>query len=109
MEAGEIKDAPGEEEAAENDSEYTGADAGSPSEPLPGTGEQRAQGYPGLTAPPEGQSQEEGELHQTFDGIAGLDHPVHHCHDCASEQQDRQKIRACFMLFSPFCGYLVPL
>ena len=38
-EAGEIEDAPGEEEAAENDSKYTGADAGSPSEPLPGTGE----------------------------------------------------------------------
>ena len=29
-EAGEIEDAPGEKEAAENDSEYAGADAGSP-------------------------------------------------------------------------------
>ena len=39
--------------------ELSDADAGSPSEPLPGTGEQRTQGYPGLTAPPEGQPQEE--------------------------------------------------
>ena len=29
-EAGEIEDAPGEKEAAENDSEYAGADAGGP-------------------------------------------------------------------------------
>ena len=100
--AGEIEDAPGEEEAAENDSEYAGADAASPSETLPGTGEQRAQGYFGLTAPPEGQSQEEGELHQTFDGIAGLDHPVHHCHDCASEQQDRQNTPGLFHAILPF-------